>query len=92
MTAAATDAQAAAAASSSPQQLYREMLRIRRFEEALQQLVACGAIGGTTHLCAGQEAIAVGISSLLDAKDQVTSTHRGHGHLLAKGADRKSVV
>jgi pyruvate/2-oxoglutarate/acetoin dehydrogenase E1 component/TPP-dependent pyruvate/acetoin dehydrogenase alpha subunit len=86
VTAAATDAQAAAAASSSPQQLYREMLRIRRFEEALQQLVARGAIGGTTHLCAGQEAIAVGISSLLDATDQVTSTHRGHGHLLAKGA------
>jgi len=86
VTAAATDARSAAAAPPSPQQLYREMLRIRRFEEALQQLVARGAIGGTTHLCAGQEAIAVGISCLLAPADQVTSTHRGHGHLLAKGA------
>ncbi|MFM1873689.1 MAG: Pyruvate dehydrogenase, partial [Planctomycetota bacterium] len=62
------------------------MLRIRRFETELHRLVGTGAIGGTTHLCAGQEAIAVGVSALLDAQDQVVSTHRGHGHLLAKGA------
>lgn len=62
------------------------MLRIRRFEEELQRLVGSGAIGGTTHLCAGQEAIAVGVCGQLDVADQVVSTHRGHGHLLAKGA------
>jgi len=66
--------------------LYREMLRIRRFEEELYKLVGAGRIGGTTHLYAGQEAIAVGVSSLLTVQDQVVSTHRGHGHLLAKGA------
>lgn len=67
-------------------QLYREMRRIRRFEEELYRLVSSGAIGGTTHLCIGQEAVPVGVSSLLTHGDQITSTHRGHGHLLAKGA------
>ncbi len=62
------------------------MLRIRRFEEALHDLVASGRIAGTTHLCAGQEAIPVGVSALLTSDDLVVSTHRGHGHLLAKGA------
>ncbi len=62
------------------------MLRIRRFEEELHRLVSTGAIGGTTHLYAGQEAIAVGVSASLRPDDLVTSTHRGHGHLLAKGA------
>jgi 2-oxoisovalerate dehydrogenase E1 component len=77
---------AAALAASQPLELYRAMLRIRRFEEALQRLVSSGEIGGTTHLSAGQEAIPVGISALLAKDDQVVSTHRGHGHLLAKGA------
>ncbi|MBM4060059.1 MAG: pyruvate dehydrogenase, partial [Planctomycetes bacterium] len=62
------------------------MLRIRRFEEELHRLVGSGAIGGTTHLCAGQEAVPVGVSALLGERDLVTSTHRGHGHLLARGA------
>ncbi len=66
--------------------LYREMARIRGFEEALYRLVSAGKIGGTTHLCIGQEASAVGVSSLLGREDLVVSTHRGHGHLLAKGA------
>jgi len=65
--------------------LYKEMLRIRRFEEELFRLVSVGKIGGTTHLSAGQEAVAVGVSSLLSTTDLVVSTHRGHGHLLAKG-------
>lgn len=64
---------------------YAEMRRIRRFEEELYRLVSTGAIGGTTHLCIGQEAVPVGVSSLLTDEDQITSTHRGHGHLLAKG-------
>ncbi|MBK8975097.1 MAG: dehydrogenase [Planctomycetes bacterium] len=66
--------------------LYREMLRIRRFEETLYRLVSEGRIGGTTHLCIGQEAVPVGVSACLAAEDLVVSTHRGHGHLLAKGA------
>ncbi len=66
--------------------LYGEMLRIRRFEEELYRLVSGGKIGGTTHLYMGQEAIAVGVSKHLHVEDQVVSTHRGHGHLLAKGA------
>lgn len=66
--------------------LYREMLRIRRFEEKLYELVSRGKIGGTTHLCIGQEAVAVGVSAGLTRDDLVVSTHRGHGHLLAKGA------
>jgi 2-oxoisovalerate dehydrogenase E1 component len=66
--------------------LYREMLRIRRFEETLQKLLGEGKVGGTTHLCIGQEAVPVGVSSLLTHEDYVVSTHRGHGHLLAKGA------
>jgi 2-oxoisovalerate dehydrogenase E1 component len=69
-----------------PLRLYREMLRIRRFEQELHRLVGSGAVGGTTHLCAGQEAVAVGVSALLARADLVVSTHRGHGHLLAKGA------
>jgi pyruvate/2-oxoglutarate/acetoin dehydrogenase E1 component/TPP-dependent pyruvate/acetoin dehydrogenase alpha subunit len=77
---------AAAPQRSQVLALYRAMLRIRRFEQELHRLVSAGEIGGTTHLCAGQEAIAVGVSSLLSTQDQVVSTHRGHGHLLAKGA------
>ncbi|MFQ5505594.1 MAG: pyruvate dehydrogenase complex E1 component subunit beta [Planctomycetota bacterium] len=66
--------------------LYREMLRIRRFEEALASLLSKGKVGGTTHLCIGQEAVPVGVSACLQKNDLVVSTHRGHGHLLAKGA------
>lgn len=68
------------------QSLYREMLRIRRFEERLEELVSQGRIGGTTHLCIGQEAVPVGVSACLTVEDLVVSNHRGHGHLLAKGA------
>ncbi|HHI79858.1 MAG TPA: dehydrogenase, partial [Planctomycetes bacterium] len=65
--------------------LYREMLRIRLFEERLFTLLSKGLVGGTTHLCIGQEAVPVGVSACLSREDLVTSTHRGHGHLLAKG-------
>ncbi|MFN0206903.1 MAG: thiamine pyrophosphate-dependent enzyme [Planctomycetota bacterium] len=66
--------------------LYRAMLRIRKFEEALEELVSKGVIGGTTHLCIGQEAVPAGVSLRMHEDDLVVSTHRGHGHLLAKGA------
>lgn len=63
----------------------RLMLLIRRFEERLDELFASGLVKGTSHLYAGQEAVAVGVSSVLTTEDYITSTHRGHGHFLAKG-------
>ncbi len=66
-------------------ELYRQALRIRKFEECVSRLLADGTLGGTTHLCIGQEAVPVGVSSRLWPHDQVVSNHRGHGHLLAKG-------
>ena len=63
------------------------MVRIRLFEEKLQQLFAQGRLPGFVHLYVGEEAIAVGACSVLRDDDKITSTHRGHGHLIAKGAD-----
>src|ERR1017187_10322762 len=67
--------------------LLRSMQLIRTFEEQVRNLYSGGAIPGLVHLCAGQEAVAVGVCSLLGADDMIASTHRGHGHCLAKGAD-----
>ena len=65
---------------------YDQMLLIRRFEEAVEQLFAEGRIMGTAHTCIGQEAVAVGVAAALKPCDAMTSTHRGHGHFLARGA------
>lgn len=67
--------------------LYRKMIRIRYFEEELRQLFKSGELPGFVHLYSGEEAIAVGACSVLEETDYITSTHRGHGHLIAKGAD-----
>ena len=72
--------------------VYRRMRTIRSFEENLQTLVAAGKIGGFMHLYAGEEAIAVGVCSLLSDEDLVGSTHRGHGHCIAKGVDVKKMM
>ncbi|MCH2176979.1 MAG: thiamine pyrophosphate-dependent dehydrogenase E1 component subunit alpha [Lentisphaeria bacterium] len=69
-----------------------EMLRIRRFEERLNTLFLEGKVAGTTHLCIGQEACSVGVSHALTAPDCVFSNHRGHGHLLARGASLEGVM
>lgn len=66
---------------------YRRMATIRAFEERLQDEIMSGEIAGFTHLYAGQEAVAVGVCEHLDADDKIISTHRGHGHCLAKGCD-----
>ena len=66
---------------------YRALLLIRRFEERVEALFADSMITGTCHLCIGQEAAAVGVANALRPGDQVVSCHRGHGHLLAMGAD-----
>jgi len=68
-------------------QLYRTMLRIRRFEERVSGMFAEGSIPGFLHLYIGQEAVAAGVCAHLTQDDFITSTHRGHGHCIAKGAD-----
>ncbi len=67
-------------------QMYREMLRIRTFDERVAKEFAAGTIPGAAHLYSGQEAVAVGVCANLRPDDYITSTHRGHGHLIAKGA------
>ncbi len=66
---------------------YRRMRMIRAFEEKLNDLVSAGKLGGFLHLYAGEEAVAVGVCSHLGDDDFVGSTHRGHGHCIAKGVD-----
>lgn len=66
--------------------MLRHMIRIRRFEEKLAALFKRGTLPGFVHLYMGEEAIAVGVCAALRPDDRITSTHRGHGHLIAKGA------
>jgi pyruvate dehydrogenase E1 component alpha subunit len=66
--------------------MYRQMVSIREFEEHANDLYLRALMPGLTHLYEGEEAVAVGICSALRPDDYVTSTHRGHGHCLAKGA------
>jgi acetoin:2,6-dichlorophenolindophenol oxidoreductase subunit alpha len=67
--------------------MYRQMWRIRIFEENANRLYLEAKMPGLTHLYIGQEAVAVGICEALTAADKITSTHRGHGHCVAKGAE-----
>lgn len=66
-------------------QLYETMLRIRKFEEAVVDLYARGKIPGFLHTYIGEEAVAAGVCANLRLDDKIISTHRGHGHLIAKG-------
>ncbi len=66
--------------------LYRRMLRIRLFEEQVNELYTSAKMPGLAHLYIGEEAVAVGVCAALRDDDFITSTHRGHGHCLAKGA------
>lgn len=68
-------------------EMYRGMLTIRRMEEQLARDCAAGKLPGPVHLYVGEEAIAVGVCRHLSERDWITSTHRGHGHFLAKGGD-----
>jgi len=72
--------------------VYRQMRTIRAFEEKLLELVGSGNLGGFMHLYAGEEAIAVGVCAHLGSDDWVGSTHRGHGHCIAKGVDVKAMM
>jgi pyruvate dehydrogenase E1 component alpha subunit len=69
--------------------LYRTMVRIRTFEETAHKEFLKGEMPGFLHLYSGEEAIAVGVMSVLTPEDYVSTHHRGHGHLIAKGADTK---
>lgn len=73
-------------------EMYEKMLEIRLFEEKVFELYAQNLVPGTIHLYTGQEAVAVGVCSALRKDDYITSTHRGHGHCIAKGAKLKRVM
>ena len=79
-------------AQLGPEKLHkalRQMHLIRLFEEGAEQAYMRGLVHGTMHLSIGQEASAVGVGIMLESGDYITSTHRGHGHCIAKGADPK---
>ncbi len=69
--------------------LHRRMVRIRHFEENCGRLSEVGKLPGFLHLYVGEEAVAAGVCAALSDTDRITSTHRGHGHLIAKGGDFK---
>jgi pyruvate dehydrogenase E1 component alpha subunit len=71
---------------------YERMIEIRTLEEQINELFASGEIRGTTHLCIGQEALAVGMASVLRPTDIVSATYRGHGIALALGLSPESVL
>ena len=71
---------------------YRDMLLIRRFEEKAGQLYGMGLIGGFCHLYIGQEAVVVGLQMALKPGDQVITSYRDHGHMLATGMDARGVM
>ncbi len=72
--------------------IYRKLLEIRRFEEKVWDLFGRNLIPGTLHLYIGEEATAVGVCANLRVDDYITSTHRGHGHCIAKGADLNKMM
>jgi acetoin:2,6-dichlorophenolindophenol oxidoreductase subunit alpha len=71
--------------------MYTQMVRIRAFEDNANQLYLSAKMPGLTHMYSGQEAVAVGICEALERTDYITSTHRGHGHCVAKGAEFKQM-
>ena len=71
---------------------YETMNRIRKFEEQAKESFAVGDVQGFVHLSNGEEAVPVGVSACLNEDDYITSTHRGHGHVIAKGADPKIML
>src|SRR5438270_6753185 len=73
-------------------QAYRTMRTIREFEERVHAEFATGDIPGFVHLYAGEEAAATGVCMHLSERDKIASTHRGHGHCIAKGCDVKGMM
>jgi pyruvate dehydrogenase E1 component alpha subunit len=81
-----------ATGTKDPISLYEMLVRIRRFEERVYYLFLEGSMPGTIHLYLGQEAVAVGLCANLRTDDYVTSTHRAHGHALAKGVSPRALM
>lgn len=81
-----------AATAERLKNFYHDMLLIRRFEEKAGQLYGMGLIGGFCHLYIGQEAVVVGMQATLQPRDQVITTYRDHGHMLASGMDPAGVM
>ncbi len=73
-------------------EVYETMVKIRMFEDRVAKLFAEGRLPGFVHLYAGEEAIAAGVCAHLTDRDYITSTHRGHGHCIAKGVDINSMM
>ncbi|MCJ7830894.1 MAG: thiamine pyrophosphate-dependent dehydrogenase E1 component subunit alpha [Desulfobacterales bacterium] len=73
-------------------EMYTTMVKIRMFEEKVSELFAANKIPGVVHLYIGEEAVAAGVSAALRPADYITSTHRGHGHLLSKGGEIKFML
>jgi acetoin:2,6-dichlorophenolindophenol oxidoreductase subunit alpha len=73
-------------------EMYVRMVRVRLFEERVRELFANGRIPGFLHTSVGQEAVAVGVATALRRDDYVLSTHRGHGHLVAKGGSLRALM
>jgi TPP-dependent pyruvate/acetoin dehydrogenase alpha subunit len=73
-------------------EMYYRMRRIRRFEETAEELYKRGTVVGLLHLYIGEEAVATGVCLALKEDDYITSTHRGHGHLIAKGGDVRRLL
>ena len=86
MTTAASHPQEATISAEQATRMYRQMLAIRLFEEHVNDLYTRALMPGLAHLYIGEEAVAVGVCEALRKDDYITSTHRGHGHCLAKGA------
>ncbi|MED4311626.1 thiamine pyrophosphate-dependent dehydrogenase E1 component subunit alpha [Heyndrickxia coagulans] len=74
------------------QWMLQKMFEIRKFEDKVHEVFATGILPGFVHLYAGEEAVAVGVCAHLDDQDMITSTHRGHGHCIAKGCDLKGMM
>lgn len=72
--------------------LYRDLVRLRRFEDKVYQLFLKGELPGTVHQYQGQEAVAVGVCDVLETRDWITSTHRPHGHAIAKGITMRAAM
>lgn len=72
--------------------MYQKMLEIRKFEDQVHEQFSKGILPGFVHLYAGEEAVAVGVCAHLNDKDSITSTHRGHGHCIAKGCDLNGMM
>ncbi|MEZ0116325.1 UNVERIFIED_ORG: TPP-dependent pyruvate/acetoin dehydrogenase alpha subunit [Heyndrickxia coagulans] len=74
------------------QWMLQKMFEIRKFEDKVHEVFATGILPGFVHLYAGEEAVAIGVCAHLNDQDMITSTHRGHGHCIAKGCDLKGMM